>query len=116
MRKFSLILSVCFAFISFSAVAHDGEEHAAHAARPLLDSRGASESAQHVIAQGIERNMLPVSWGNVTSESAEKKMGKEKYEWVVIFNNKSIEDPAEQTLYVFLTLDGRYIAANFTGI
>lgn len=36
-------------------------------------------------------------------------------EWVVIFNNQKISESDKQKLYVFLTLNGEYIAANHTG-
>ena len=31
------------------------------------------------------------------------------------FKNPAVSDPAKGTLYVFLSLPGNYIAANFTG-
>lgn len=36
-------------------------------------------------------------------------------EWVVVFVNDKIADTDKQKLYVFLTLGGDYIAANYTG-
>jgi hypothetical protein len=33
----------------------------------------------------------------------------------VSFKNPSAKDKAKETLYVFMTLPGNYIAANFTG-
>ncbi len=36
-------------------------------------------------------------------------------EWLVIFNNENITDEEKQTLYVFLTISGEYIAVNYTG-
>ena len=39
-------------------------------------------------------------------------MGKE---WVVEFANGTAPDKTKQTPYLFYTLDGYYVAANFTG-
>ena len=41
--------------------------------------------------------------------------GNRKKEWVVVFTNEKVKDPKEKMLYIFLTLDGQYIAANYTG-
>lgn len=35
--------------------------------------------------------------------------------WLIIFINEKITNTSKQKLYVFLTLAGDYIAANFTG-
>lgn len=47
--------------------------------------------------------------------SAEQKEFVGRLEWVIIFKNDSIADPEKQTLYVSHTLDGAYIAVNYTG-
>jgi hypothetical protein len=36
-------------------------------------------------------------------------------EWVAVFVNDEITDPDKRTLYIYLTLGGDYIAANYTG-
>jgi hypothetical protein len=36
-------------------------------------------------------------------------------EWVAVFVNDKITDTEKRKFYVFLTLGGDYIAANFTG-
>jgi len=112
MRNFISILSIFFAFSSFTVFAHEGETHAPKAP---VSSEMASTSAQHVITEGIKRNQLPASWENSQLVSVEKNKGADKSEWVVKFNNESIEDSAEKTLYIFLNLDGSYITANFIG-
>lgn len=113
MRKTILILSICFAFNSSPALAHGNESHG-HAGT-LESVEDAFRAAQHIIVQGIMRQMLPESWENATPISAEVKMGEEIREWVIVLSNESIEKSAEQTLYIFLSLGGSYIRANFTG-
>jgi hypothetical protein len=62
----------------------------------------------------IEQGKLASSWGQVpaTIETVEGKKGKE---WRVSFKNTAIQEPAKQTLYMFFTPVGNFIAANFTG-
>jgi len=109
MRKLISIIALCFSFTSISALAHDGVVHDA------VDSKTASKNAKHVISEIIKMKKLNGSWAGIDAVSAEKKMGKKNEEWVVTFNNENIENNDEQTIYIFLTLDGHYIAANYTG-
>ena len=46
---------------------------------------------------------------------AEKKTFAKGPEWVVSFNNDKIKNKTKQTLYIFYSLNGHYIAANYTG-
>ncbi|VAW88082.1 hypothetical protein MNBD_GAMMA17-1542 [hydrothermal vent metagenome] len=54
----------------------------------------------------------------INSEEAatiEQKSYKNGPEWVTTFKNDKISDVTKQTLYLFFSLDGHYIAANYTG-
>ena len=44
-----------------------------------------------------------------------KKQVSNRFEWVVSYKNHAVEDKSKQTLYVFLSVTGEYLAANFTG-
>ena len=46
---------------------------------------------------------------------ANQKTFSNEVEWVVTFKNDKVSDATKQTLYLFFTLDGSYIATNFTG-
>ena len=48
-------------------------------------------------------------------KGSEKKKKQYGYEWVVAFNNSKEVKPSHQILYVFLSLDGQYLGANFSG-
>ena len=58
---------------------------------------------------------LDKNWASTTVSSSEKKMFDGRQEWVVSFVNEKVTDAKKRTLYVFLTLSGDYIAANYTG-
>jgi len=55
------------------------------------------------------------SWATVKVSKVEKKTFGNTPEWVVVFNNSDIADTEKRTLYVFLSVDGEYLAANHTG-
>jgi len=92
-----------------SAFAHGGHDH------EPIDKEKAIEKAKVVVSQMVKKSKLDASWENVKSIKASKKAFKEGNEWFISFENKTIKDSSKSTLYVFLTLSGEYLAANFTG-
>lgn len=63
----------------------------------------------------IESGKLDKSWADVKVVGATQKTFANETEWVVTFKNEKVSDVTKQTLYLFFTLDGAYIATNFTG-
>lgn len=62
-----------------------------------------------------QKGTIDKSWKEITQGSATKKTFNHNTEWVIMFNNDKITDKSKQRLYVFFSLDGHYIAANYTG-
>ena len=58
---------------------------------------------------------LDASWKSVKLDKAETVEGKSMKEWKFTFKNPSEKDASKQTLYMFYTLTGNFIGANFTG-
>lgn len=99
-----------FSCTVFAGAGHDhGHSHAA------VDKATAKANATKIVAALAKRNKLDASWSSTTASSVEEKVFKGNPEWVIVFNNDKITDPAKNTLYVFLTLGGDYIAANYSG-
>ena len=63
----------------------------------------------------VKSGKLDATWMPIKHDKIEAVDGKKGKEWKVTFKNPAVSDPAKGTLYVFLTLPGNYIAANFTG-
>lgn len=61
----------------------------------------------------IKQKKIDKSWSAANIDSAEKKLFGKKHEWVVTYLNSA--GVRGQKLYIFLELDGKFIAANFTG-
>jgi Family of unknown function (DUF6488) len=51
----------------------------------------------------------------VKLDKAETVEGKKMKEWKFTFKNPAEKDTSKQSLYMFYTLTGNFIAANFTG-
>ncbi len=63
----------------------------------------------------VKGGKLEADWLAVKPEKTEQSDGKKGKEWRVTFKNPSAKDKSKETLYMFFTLPGNFIAANFTG-
>jgi hypothetical protein len=95
-------------------IAGAGHDHGSHSHDPVSKSQ-AEEAAIKSVEKLVSKRKIADSWKGVKVATSEKKKFGTKEEWVVTFKNEKVSDPNKQTLYVFLTLTGDYIAANFTG-
>jgi hypothetical protein len=110
MRLTTLLLGFALYLFSFSAVSHGG----GHSNTPV-NQEAATINATKIVAALVERSKLEKIWASIKASSVEKITPRGNPEWLVIFVNEKITDTDKQKLYVFLTLGGDYIAANFTG-
>lgn len=111
-----IIIGTIFGLSSMSLMAGTGHDHGhSHDAPAPISQDIAKVNASKIVASLIKQNKLDESWSSIKASSAEKKVLNYKPEWVITFINDKITDTQKQKLYVFLTPDGRYIAANHTG-
>lgn len=117
MRILSTTLLTSVLLLSIPALAGTGHEHGpggAHTHGPI-SSNSAMKKAEAQVKSLVERGKLGKNWAGLkASEASQKNFGKGN-EWVVTFKNHNEADPAKQTLYVFYTLNGTYLATNFSG-
>lgn len=100
-----------------TALAGPGSGHShgnSHDHGPITSDQAVKKATKHV-QKLVKKGKIDASWLEVTSKSVEEKSFGHGPEWVVTFENKAIEDPEKQSLYVFYTLNGKYLASNFTG-
>ncbi len=119
MKKVIFCLMVVAAFTAIPAFAGGGHGHGGHDDHGHGHDHGAdlskeeiAEKASGYVAMLVDRDKLDASWREISPTEAKEN---DHHEWVVTFSNPSIKDPEKQTLYMFLTPLGKYIAANFTG-
>lgn len=113
MRITTIIFSLILSVISFAVVAGAGHDHS-HSHDPVNQSQ-AEENAMKNVANLADKGKIDRSWKSTKVSKSEKKKFGDEFEWVVAFDNKKISEPTKQTLYIFLSLGGEYIAANYTG-
>ncbi|MDH3979042.1 MAG: DUF6488 family protein [Gammaproteobacteria bacterium] len=108
-----LLLGLFLSLCSATAMAGSGHDHG-HSHEPV-NQETAETNATKIIAVLVKKEKLQESWASTTASSVEKRVFKGTPEWVAVFVNDKITDPAKQKLYIFMTLGGDYLAANFTG-
>lgn len=115
MRMVSLVFGLMLSMLSSVSLAGSGHDHGhGHSHDPVSQVQAEAAAAEKV-AQLVAAGKLDASWKDVSVAKAEQKMFGGQMEWVVSFKNTAVTDTSKQTLYVFLTVAGEYLAANYTG-
>lgn len=113
MRIQAIIFTLALSLFPLATLAGAGHDHG-HSHDHV--SQGQAElAAIKSVARLVEKGKVDKSWKPIGVMKSEKKKFGKSTEWVVSFKNKKISDTSKQTLYIFLSLGGEYIAANFTG-
>ena len=110
-----VLLGFFLSLFSVAVMAGGNHDHGHSHSHTPVNQETATIKAADIVAALIKREKLGKSWASVTANSVEKKVFKGNLEWVAIFFNGKISDPAKQKLYVFLTLGGDHIAVNYSG-
>ena len=108
------LLALIFLF-GQTALAGPGHGHSHdHNHGPISSKQAVTKATKHV-KKLVKNGKIDASWSGVTSNSVEEKSYGHGPEWVVTFENKFIEATDKRILYVFYTINGKYLASNFTG-
>ena len=113
MRIQTIIITFVLSIFSLAAVAGAGHDHG-HSHDPVSQNQ-VEVVAINSVANLVDKGKIDKSWKTIGVMKSEKKKFGKSTEWVVSFKNKDISDASKQTLYIFLSLGGGYIAANHTG-
>ena len=113
MRTQTIFFALALSLFSLVAVAGSGHDHG-HSHDPVSQLQ-AEDVAMKSVAKLVEKGKIDKSWKSIGVTKSMKKDFSGHMEWVISFKNEKISDPAKQTLFVFLTEGGEYLAANYTG-
>lgn len=108
-----VLFSLVIVLPAYAGAGHD-HEHGSHSHGPVSADKAQAKALKKVEFLA-SKGTVASSWTSAKFEKAEKKTFGKNIEWVVSFKNDKVKDKSKQTLYIFLSLDGRYIAANYTG-
>ena len=109
-----LITTLLFlSFLTISpAIAGTGHSHGQEKA---ISTEQVTSLASKNIERLIDAGKIDPTWKEVKANSIEQKTFGHDPEWVVKFTNNKIADASKQTLYMFFSLGGQYLATNYTG-
>jgi hypothetical protein len=110
----SVFAIVAGAFVTSPALADQGSSCHFHGGKAAADTTVAGCATQRRDAL-IKAGKLETSWEAAKQDKVEQVNGKKGKEWKVTFRNPAASDKSKETLYMFFTLPGNFIAANFTG-
>jgi len=108
------VLIFSFLFIS-TAMAGSGHDHGHGHSHEIISSDMAMNKATSKVKQMADAGKIDASWATITAASIEQVTYAQGPEWVIVFKNDQLSDTAKQTLYLFFSLNGHYVAANYTG-
>ena len=123
MKKLT-VTYLLFTVLVFTTPVHAGSGHSHdkdgghsnhESSHGAINASLAKAKAENMVNALVKKNVIDKSWQGTKPVKAEKKTFAKGEEWVVSFQNDKIEDKSKKVLYIFYSLDGHYIAANYTG-
>ena len=112
--KLLLVLLLGLSFSAFAGPGH-GHSHGGHGhghAKKVSKEKTKMIGMTHV-NRLVKKGKLDKSWKEAKYDSTIQKVFGGRKEWVATFtNDKGVKG---KKLYIFLTLSGRFLGANFTG-
>lgn len=109
----AVIMSILFASPAFAGGGHEHSQDGGHS-HGTISSAAVIAKADKKVQQLIKSGKIDKNWAGKKA-SVKKKQFKNGMEWVVSYKNAAMKDAEKQDLYLFYTLSGRYIAANYSG-
>ena len=107
----TLLATLSFAPAAFASGGGNCHFHGNAPAKESVVVGCAREQINKLVADA----KIEMSWKTATLDKAETVEGKNMKEWKLTFKNPAALEANKKTLYVFFTLTGNFIAANFTG-
>ncbi|MBT3980526.1 MAG: hypothetical protein HOE90_04185 [Bacteriovoracaceae bacterium] len=114
------LISLVLLLGSTTSFSHSNHHHSKKIKKDKVIVRAKFELSKLVKAEKLEKSWLSAVHLNSEIKTFEKKNKAGKVlktikEWVVSFNNDKIKDEKKKVLFIFLSLKGKFIAANFSG-
>ncbi len=97
-----------------AALASEGGSCHFHGNKPAAEATVSSCATQRKEAL-VKGGKIDATWSAVKLDKIELVEGKKGKEWKVTFKDTAAKDKSKETLYMFFTPPGNFIASNFTG-
>lgn len=100
----ALVMSV---LLSSTAIAHSG-----HGARGPITQERAEARVESVIQRLVDRNKLESSWQQAQRQSVLQKETAQGRVWMIQYDNPTVSDPKNRSLYIVLDEMGNTLSAS----
>ena len=107
-----LFSSLLFGMQSSPALAGAGHSHGPQT--PVAKEE-VVDRATSVLNSLVDQKKIDASWAGKAVAGVEQKTFRHDPEWVVKFENGEIKDTSKKTLYMFFSIGGEPLGANYTG-
>ena len=104
----AIMVTVGGALIQVPAVAHPHDE-------APIGAREAADIAREMITELVALKTVTASWASALPLEHKLQQRNGERAWVLTFLNPASDKEEERVLYIFLTTNGEFIAANHTG-
>jgi len=111
--KTAITIPLILGLSALPAMAGPGHDHShSHEAIGYIQAEGI---AKKNVTRLANAGKIDKSWASIKASKVNQKDFGGGMEWVVTFKNDKVTDPTKQNLYIFLRIDGEYLAANHSG-
>jgi len=108
-----IAMTVALAAPGYAVAGGDGDCHF-HGYTPAAETT-VKQCATKLKNNLVNSGKIDKSWQAVVQDKMEIVENKKGKEWKITFKNSAAKDKTKETLYLFYSLTGNFIAANFTG-
>jgi len=115
MNKITSTLLVFTLFLTAPMIAVAGTGHDHGHSHEAISGTEAQIKASEKMQKMAKAGKIDATWLDVKTGSISQKDYGHGPEWVITFRNNKEKDTSKQTLYMFYSEDGHYIAANYDG-
>ncbi|GGX43100.1 DUF6488 family protein [Saccharospirillum salsuginis] len=89
--------------------------HTDHGPKEPLSQDTIVERANQAVEQLVSNDRIPSSWQGAYEPDVTRQDSQFGLIWSVLYQNDAIDDPDEQSLYIFLDEFGNVVNANYSG-
>lgn len=94
---------------------HDEHKHGYESLKKEISKKNVEEIAKKEVTKLANEKKIHMSWKNVPISMIGKTHYGDTNDWKVGFTNYKIKNKKRQTLYIFVSVRGKVVGANYTG-
>ena len=112
-----LAIALLFSSLLFGMQAGPAWAGAGHSHGPQapVSQEEVVERATSTLAYLVSKKEIDASWAGKAVVGVKQKTFGQNPEWVITFKNGEIKDASKETLYMFFSIGGERLGANYTG-